>query len=464
MEQIAGLALEDLDGFKGRLIQPTDPVYDEARATFNGMIDKHPALIAQCAGVEDVRAALAFGRGNGLTIAIRGGGHSTPGYSTCDGGLVIDLRPMKEITIDPEARTARVQGGATWGDLDAATQEHGLAVTGGRVSDTGVAGLTLGSGSGWLSRFMGLSCDNLIGAEVVTPDGSVIKASEDENAELLWGLRGGGGNFGVVTDFEFNLAEVGHTILAGQLIHPRERAEEVMAFYRDFISETPDEVSGGVALISAPPAPFIPEEMRLKPITAVIVAYFGPPEEGEEALKPLREFGPPLIDMVQPMPYAALQKMIDEGAPQGIHEYFRIDYIEELSDDAIRTLVGAAGKTPSPMSQIILEPLGGAQARFDEDHTALRRPQTPFAYHCLSLWPGEMPDEPNVAWAKEFSDAMRPFCTQQALPNFIAEDEGDSRLRLAFGEENYARLVALKDKYDPDNLLSLNQNIKPNGG
>jgi FAD/FMN-containing dehydrogenase len=454
-------AAQSLNGkFGGELIRPGDPNYDEARALFNGMIDRRPALIARCTSDDDVIAALAYARANELPLAIRGGAHSTPGYSTVDEGVVIDVAPMKTAEVDPARKTMRAGAGLTWGELDAASQEHGLAITGGRVSNTGVAGLTLGSGSGWLQRRCGLTADSLIGARLVTADGRVVRASEDENPELLWGLKGGGGNFGVVTEFEFKLHDVGPIILAGPQFYPRERAPELLAFYRDLITEAPDELSGGVALIHGPPLDFVPEEIRGKPVVGIIVCYAGDPEEGEKVIKPLRDLGP-AADMVGPMPYVALQQMLDAGSPKGSHEYFKIDFLRELPEEAIEAMVGAAAKTPSPMTQVVLEPLGGAMSRVPADSAALPRPDVPFAYHCLSLWPDGMPDEPNIEWARSFAAAMEPWSVGAAYANFVAEDEGEARLKASYGPEKFARLVALKDEWDPDNVFRLNHNVPP---
>ena len=298
----------------GDVVTPEDPSYEEARRVWNGMIDCHPALIVRCATTQDVAAAVNFGRDNDLTISVRGGAHSTPGYSTCNGGIVIDVQPMNRVEVDAGAKTARVGGGARWADVDAATQEHGLAVTGGRVSTTGVAGLALGSGSGWLERVYGVTCASLRSAEVVVSDGSLVKASADENADLFWGLRGGGGNFGVVTEFEFNLHPVGPILTGGMLLFPRARASEIVRLYRDFIAAAPDQVCGGLAFITAPPEEFVPEDMRGKPAVGITYCYVGPPEEGEEAVRPLREAGP-VVDMIQPMPYTAIQQMLDDGQP-----------------------------------------------------------------------------------------------------------------------------------------------------
>jgi FAD/FMN-containing dehydrogenase len=450
---------------EGEVIAPEDASYEEARKVWNGMIDRHPALVVRCASTDDAVAALNFGSDNDLLVSVRGGAHSTPGYSTCDGGIVIDLGPMHAVTVDPESRTARVQGGANWGQVDAATQEHGLAVTGGRVSDTGVAGLTLGSGSGWLERPYGITASSLRSAEVVTADGRVVRASADENSDLLWGLRGGGGNFGIVTEFEFDLHPVGPIVLGGMLAFPRPQAGEVARAYRDFMEQAPEQVCGGLAMITAPPEEFVPEEARGKPAVGIIFCYAGPPEEGDEHLRRLRASLPePVLAMVQPMPYVALQQMLDAGNPHGIREYFKIDWLGELSDEAIDTAVERAETMPAPFAQVILAPMGGAVARTDNDALALSVPDAPWAYFALTMWmdPGE--DEQNIAWTRGFNEAMQKFgLGRTAMPNFISADEGIMRLRDTYGEEKFERLVALKRKWDPDNVFRMNQNIDPAG-
>jgi hypothetical protein len=448
--------------FGGEVITPEDSSYEEARRVWNGRIDRHPALVAQCSSTEDVAAAVNFGRDNDLIISVRGGGHSTPGYSTCDGGIVINLQPMNRVRVDPDARTARVQGGAVWADLDAASQEHGLAVTGGRVSDTGVGGLSLGSGSGWLERMYGVTCESLVSAEVVVADGSVVRASANENADLFWGLRGGGGNFGVVTEFEFRLQPVGPILAGGMLVYPRAQAREVVRLYRDFIAQAPDQVCGGLAMITAPPEEFVPESMRGQPAVGIVYCYVGPPEEGEEALRPLRESVAPIVDMVQPMPYTAIQQMLDAGNPYGIREYFKIDWLRELPDEAIDVVIEQAEQLPAPFGQLILAPMGGAVARTDNSALALSVPDAPWAYFCLSMWMDLEEDDRNVAWTRGFAEAMRPFgIGTAALPNFIEPDEGFAKLRESYGEDKYARLVELKKKWDADNVFQLNQNIAP---
>ena len=462
------LAIDDatIEGLRsavgGEVITPEDASYDEARKVWNGMIDRHPALIVRCTSTDDVVAAINFGRDNDLVVSVRGGAHSTPGYSTCDGGIVIDLGPMNSVEVDSDARTARAQGGANWGHVDAATQEHGLAVTGGRVSDTGIGGLTLGSGSGWLERPYGITASSLRGAEVVTADGRVVRANGDENSDLLWGLRGGGGNFGIVTEFEFDLHPVGPIVMGGMLAFPRPQAREVARAYRDFMEQAPDQMCGGLAMITTPPEDFVPEEARGKPAVGIIFCHIGSPEEGEQALQELLSKLPePVLKMVQPMPYVALQQMLDAGNPHGIREYFKIDWLNQLSDDAIDTAVELAERMPAPFAQVILAPMGAAVARTDNDALALTVPDAPWAYFALTMWMDPAEDQQNIAWTREFHEAMQQFGLNMALPNFIQADEGIMRVPEIYGEAKYAKLIALKKKWDPDNLFRLNQNIDP---
>jgi len=334
---------------------------------FNGMIDRRPALIARCTSADDVVAALAAARTTGTAVSVYGGGHGVTGAAVVDGGLCIDLREMHAVTVDPAAKVARVEAGCTWGEVDAATQAHALAVTGGRVSTTGVAGLALGSGSGWLERKFGFVCDNLVRAEVVTADGRQVVASESEHPELFWGLRGGGGNFGIVTAFHLQLHDLGPTVLGGMLMYPAPMAPDLVRFYRDFMTDAPDEVCSGLAFICAPPEEFVPEPVRGHPIVVVLALYAGPVADGEAALRPLREFGPPALDMVGEMPYVAVQQLLDPPNPKGMRNYWTADFYDALPDEAIDLLVGRATQPVSPMSQMILVPGGGAVARVDEE-------------------------------------------------------------------------------------------------
>ena len=457
-----GAALADhLRGtFSGDLIQPGDPGYEDARLVKNAMIDRHPALIARPGDENGVAAVIGLARERGLPLAVRGGGHSVSGHSTCDGGIVLDMSSFRSIEVDPAAKIARAGGGVVWGELDDATQRHGLAVTGGRVSNTGVAGLTLGSGSGWLERTHGLTPDSLMSARVVLADGSVVTASDFQNEDLFWALRGGGGNFGVVTEFTYALHEVGPMIRAGMLLYPRAMAREVLRHYRDWIEDAPREVGGGAALICAPPHDPVPAEVQGKPMVGVIVAYFGALEDAEEALRPMTEFGPPAMAMVDVMPYTALQMMLDEGFPPVARSYFKAEFMDELSDEAIDDLIVAAAEPTSPMSQVLLEPMGGAILDTAAEETALAVRDVKWCYHCLTVWMPEMgPDDVHVAWARNVAAMLGPYTRPGVYLNYTSDDDQE-RVRSTF-QQHHDRLVAVKDRYDPTNLFRLNPNIEP---
>jgi FAD/FMN-containing dehydrogenase len=456
----SGTKVSGIPGFEGRLHAPGDAEYDVARAVFNAMIDRCPAVVAVCGSTADVVAAVNYARDEGLPLSVYGGGHAVTGAAVCDDGVCLDLRGMKGIEVDPAARTARADAGLNWGEFDAATQEHGLAVTGGRVPDTGIAGLALGSGSGWLERKLGFTCDNLLAAEVVTADGQVVTASATENPDLFWGLRGGGGNFGVVTSFLLQLHAVGPIVLGGLLVWPAPMANDVARFWRDFMLSAPDEVGGALAFITAPPADFVPEPVRGHPILGCVVCYAGDLAEGEEVLRPLREFGPPPLDLLGPMPYTAVQDLITEANPHGRRNYWSADFLDELSDDAIDTFVEHATNPVSPFSQMLVIPGGGAIARVPEDATAFGARTAPFNTHFLSMWESEADDEKNIAYTRAIAAAMKPWTSGRAYLNFIG-DEGLHRIEASFGAEKYARLQELKSKWDPNNLFSHNQNIKP---
>jgi FAD/FMN-containing dehydrogenase len=453
----------ELRGTDARVIGPDDPGYDEARAVWNGMIDRRPALIARCTGTADVIAAVAYARENGLLVAVRGGGHNVAGFGTCDGGLVIDLSPMRDVRVDPDAGTALVGPGALWADLDRESLAVGRATTGGLVSHTGVAGLTLGGGIGWLMRSHGLSCDNLVAADVVTASGEVVHAAEDENADLLWALRGGGGNFGVVTSFEFRVHPLNPIIYGGPVFFPLERAADVLRFWRDWARTHPDELTTMAAFVAAPPAPFVPADLQGTLVLGIALCYTGPHEEGEALVRPLRDLGP-AIDVVGPMPYAALQGMFDEGAKHGLHSYWKTDYLASLADGAVDAYVEHAAEMASlsPLNQVHIHHVEGAVARVPEDATAFSHRTTPFVTNIIGLWPGDMPADPNIEWVRRFWDALQPWSTGVPFVNFLGE-EGNDRVRAAYGPEKYARLAALKQRYDPGNLFRLNQNILPAG-
>jgi hypothetical protein len=445
--------------FAGTLIGPDDDGYDDARRVYNAMIDRRPALIARCESVSDVAAALAHARAHEMEVAVRAGAHAAPGFATTDGGLVIDLSPLKAIHVDPARRIAWVQPGVLWGELDAATQEHGLAVTGGRVSSTGVAGFTLGSGSGWLERKMGLAADNLRAARVLTADGRVVTASATENPDLFWAIRGGGGNFGIVVEFEFSLRPVGPIVLGGMLLWPRDRAAEVMRAYRDLMAEAPDALCGGLALMSAPPMPMVPYELQGRPAVGVLVLYDGELERGAEHLAPLRALDP-VVDAVAPMPYCALQSMMDGGHPEELRDYFRAAFLDELSDAAIDTILAGVEGAPSALSTVILQPLGGAFGRVGEMDTALGHRDAQWAIQVLGQWLEPERDAGNRNWVRALTDALAPWSRPAGFPNFVAEG-GDAAVMVAYGAERHARLVEAKDRWDPTNVFRLNHNIRP---
>jgi FAD/FMN-containing dehydrogenase len=449
------------EGFAGEILTPQDgPRYDEARHVFNAMFDRCPAVIARATSTADVVAALAFARRAALPLAVRGGGHSVAGYSTIDDGIVLDLGPMRRVDVDPVARRARVQAGATWGDVDAATQEHGLATTGGRMTTTGVAGFTLGSGSGWLERLHGLAADNLDSAEVVTAAGRVLTASEDEHPDLFWGLRGGGGNFGIVTEFEFRLHPVGPVVYGGLVLHPRERAPEVCRFFRDFMATAPREVGAGIVLFHAPPAPFVPAELQGRPAVAVFAAYWGSVDAGERVLAPLCEFGAPPVSLLQPMPYVEFQALTDAGNPPGRRNYWRSELLPEFPDDAIDALIACAATATSPSSVVVMGPTGGAVADVPDAATALSGRSASWLYHCYGIWTDPTEDDRHVAWVRATEATMRPW-TMAGMPLNFVSDVDQERVRRTFGAEKHPRLVALKDTYDPDNVFAMNQNVRP---
>jgi FAD/FMN-containing dehydrogenase len=456
VQQAATIDLADLEaGFRGRLIGPESDDYDDARRVWNGAIDRRPGCIARCSGVADVVEAVRFGRERGLTLAVRGGGHSIPGHSVCDDGLVIDLSPMQGVWIDPGARVARVQGGVTWGVFDREAALHGLAVTGGQITHTGVAGLTLGGGIGWLMRKHGLACDNLISADLVTSDGVTLRAAADENDDLFWGLRGGGGNFGVVTSFEFALHPVG-LILGGLTMHPAERGRDLLRAYREFAASAPDEVTAYVVFTTAPPLPFIPEQIHGRPVCALAACYAGPIDQGEQVLRPLREQDP-IVDLFQPMPYPALQGLLDPGAPPGDSYYIKGEYFAGLGDDLVDTLVDGALARPGPLCEIHVGQMGGAVARVPGDATAVGHRDANYALTLVGRWQEPAHADEHVAWVRGLSQAVESSSIG-AYVNFLG-DEGESRVRYAYGEETFGRLAELKRRYDPDNVFRLNQNI-----
>ena len=444
--------------FAGRLIRPDSGDYDEARTLFNAMVDKRPAVIAQCAGPEDVAAALRLGRERGLEIAVRAGGHSVAGTSLCDDGLVIDVRPMRQVEVDPARRTARVGAGCTWSELDRATQEHGLATTGGRVSSTGVTGLTLGGGSGWLERRHGLACDNLLSVELVTADGAPITASEDEHPELFWALHGGGGNFGVVTALTFRLHPVGPEVLAGLLLYHAERGRDLLRLTRDFMADAPDEFGPALAYLTVPPEEELPAHLHDRLAVAIVLCYTGPVADGERLIEPFRALGPE-ADLVGPVAYSDFQCSIDD--PPGYRNWWTAEYLHEATDEAVDVIHAHALRTPTPApAQSFIVPWGGAVARVGEDQTPLTQRDATWVVHPFALWADPAADDAVIGWARGFRDAVRPFASGGTYLNFIG-DEGEDRVRAAFGEQKYRRLTAIKARYDPANVFRGNQNIKP---
>jgi FAD binding domain/Berberine and berberine like len=454
------MALTTLPGsFRGELIRPGDPSYDEHRKVWNGSIERSPAVIARCAGTPEVVDAVELARESGLPTAVRGGGHSFPGHSTCDDGIVIDLGKMKTITVDRDARTARVEAGVLLGELDAATQAHGLAVPAGIVTHTGVAGLTLGGGIGWMHRKYGLTVDQLVSATMVTVGGEVVRASDTENAELFWGLRGGGGNFGVVTEFEFRLNELGPTVLAGPIFWLIEDSPDVLRFYRDWIAEAPNELMTIVMHRKAPPLDFVPSELHGRLIVGVVCCWSGDLEEGEKAIRPLREFASPVLDLCEPKPFVEHQAMLDPSFPHGRWYYMRSCDVAELTDEVIDITVEHSMRIRSPLTSFPIWQLGGAIREVGEEETAFGGRGVGHTFNITAVTEGEEGFEQEREWVRGFWSALEPF-HESVYVNFLME-EGQDRIRDAYGPAKYERLQALKREYDPDNLFRLNQNIPP---
>jgi FAD/FMN-containing dehydrogenase len=444
---------------RGELIRPDDPGYDEARKIWNAMIDRRPGLIARCAGAADVKEAVTFAREHSLPVAIRGGGHNIAGNAICDGGLVIDLSRMKSVNVDPQARRAWVGPGATLGDFDHEVQAFGLATPLGINSTTGVAGLTLGGGFGWLSRKYGMTIDNLVAAQVVTADGKIVLARAEQNPDLFWGIRGGGGNFGVVTSFEFQLHPVGPEVLAGLIVFPFDQAKAVLRQYRDFVETMPDEMSVWVVTRQAPPLPFLPTEVHGKEVVVLAAFYAGDISEGQKLIEPLRRFGTPHGEHVGPVPYTAWQQAFDPLLTPGARNYWKSHNFTQLSDGAIDSIIEYAGRLPSPQTEIFLGLIGGQASRVAPDATAYAHRDTKWAMNVHGRWESAAEDERCIAWAREFFDKSAPYAAGGVYVNFLTEDES-GRVEAAYGP-NYDRLVALKNKYDPTNLFHMNQNIKP---
>jgi FAD/FMN-containing dehydrogenase len=444
--------------FAGQILRPGDPGFDEARAVWNGMFDRRPAMILRCRTTEDVVAAVGVARTTGLEVAVRAGGHSLSGQSTTEGGLLIDLSPMRGIEIDTERRLARVEPGVTWSELDAATGALGLATTGGLIPSTGVAGLTLGGGIGWLMRKHGLACDNLVGAEVVTADGRRIQASAAGDPELLWGLRGGGGNFGIVTSFELWLHPVS-TVLGGLMLFPIDRGREVLRTYRSWVETLPDDFTTLAAVAAAPPAPFVPRQLVGQPVVAILGCFVGDIEAGQELLAPIRA-QEPLADVFGPMPYPALQAMLADGAPAGLRSRTSSGYLADLDDELIDVILGLGAALPTPLSQIHLHQMGGAVARVGEADTAFGHRRAAWTYNLLATWEDPSDDERSTRWVANLVAAVRPHATGGVYVNFLGAGEED-RVRSAYDATTYRRLAELKRRLDPENLFRRNHNIPP---
>jgi FAD/FMN-containing dehydrogenase len=455
--------IQDLrETVRGDVLAPTDDGYAEASAVWNGVhAGRTPAVVVRCTGAADVIAAVGFARGNDLPIAVRGGGHSIAGFSTVDDGIVIDLSPMRDVHVDPAKRRATVAGGATWADVDHETQAHGLATTGGLISTTGVAGFTLGGGIGWTMRRFGLACDNLAAAEVVTADGRLVRASEHENPELLWGLRGGGGNYGIVTQFELDLHPLGPVIYGGPVFYPADAAPELLRAFRAWAVDVPDEITALVNLTTAPPLPVIPEEWHGRKVVAFIAASTGPVEEAEAIVRPVREVAEPIADLLGPMPYGVLQSLLDPLWPKGIQAYFKSANLARLDEELIDRLCELHQAAPGAQCELHVHQMGGAVGRIPEGATAFDDRSMPFLLNAVTGW-----SEPDVgpahrSWARTAIDATGSAATGRSYVNFLG-DAGAARS--AYGEAAYARLVALKDDYDPTNVFQRNQNIAPTAG
>ena len=457
---IDGGAVDELQtSFRGELVRPDDAGYDEHRKVWNGSIDRRPALIARCTGVADIRAAVRLARSQDLLVAVRGGGHSFPGLSVCDDGMLIDLGLMKGIRVDPEGRTARVQAGVLLGELDRETQEFGLAVPSGIVTHTGMAGLTLGGGIGWDMRTYGLTIDQLLSVDVVTANGELVRASADQNADLFWGVRGGGGNFGIVTEFEFKLNPVGPYVMAGPVFWPMEDAPEVLRFYRDWIADCPDELMTIAVQRRAPALPIVPPDLVGKLVVAVVACYAGPVEDGERVVRPLKEFGSPLLDLCRPKPFLEHQRMFDPSFPHGWSYYVKSCDVASLDDDVIDIVVERGRRITSPVTSVALWQMGGAVGRIDDGATAFNGRQAGFTFNINGNSKTADGFDAERQWARDYWSALAPHHTSVYV-NFLME-EGEERVRQAYGAGKYDRLKALKRKYDPTNFFTLNQNIKP---
>jgi hypothetical protein len=436
-------------GFCGQVLLPEDTGYDSARRIWNASIDKHPGLIARCSEAADVVRAVKFSRANNLLVAVKSGGHNVAGRALCDDGIVIDLSATNRVSVDAELRAVRVQAGALLGDVDRETNPHGLVVPTGVVSKTGIAGLTLGGGTGWLARKYGLTCDNVVSCEVVTAEGDLVTANNEINADLFWGLRGGGGNFGIVTSFLYRAHPVS-TVLGGVIAYTRDQAAALLRYYRDFMPAAPDELTAYAGLISMPDG---------TPAVGVMACYCDDLTEGERVLKPLRAFGSPVFDAIQPMPFPTMQKLVDEMSPDSTHNYWRSTFIRDFSDEVIDLIIEHGNRMESRLSRIVIQFFGGAAGRVAPADTAFAQRQAEYNVGIETQWTDAAESEKHIGWTRTLSDALRPYSSNGYLLNFIGDEEPDT-IRAAFGS-NYARLVELKTKYDPTNFFSLNQNVAP---
>lgn len=456
---IVGLA----SSIRGQLIQPADREYDQSRAIWNGMIDRRPAVIARCLDQDDVLAAVIFARDNQIRVSVRGGGHGVSGNAVCDGGLVIDLSSMTEVGVDPDRRIVRAGAGVLLGHLDRATQAFGLAVPAGTVSETGIAGLTLGGGMGWLMRQHGLTCDNLIGVDMVTAAGALLNADDETYPNLMWGLRGGGGNFGIVTSFEYQGHPVGPTVLAGFVLHPIEQARAFLEFYSQYVEGAPDRLTTIGVIRMMPPVASVPDELHGVRVVGTGVCYVGDVDQGRSLLQPLREFGSPLVDTIEPTQFVDHQAVLDQGAPAGLHYYEKSENLPALTPSLIDTLVDHGQMMSSPYAYVGLFQLGGAVSQVDENDTAYTQRDAAFSLVISAGWEGPQRTNRHVEWVRSLWNAVVPFSAGGGYINFMSHDDGDDRVKAAYGPAKYQRLVDLKNTYDPENFFRLNQNIKPTG-
>jgi FAD/FMN-containing dehydrogenase len=442
----------------GDVITPDDAEYDEARRVYNAMIDRRPAAVVRCDGPSDVAAAVRIAGDSGLDLSVRGGGHSAPGFGTNDGGIVVDLSLLQAVEVDPARRTARAGGGCTWKGFNEATHAHGLATTGGIIGSTGIGGLTLGGGIGYLARKCGLTCDNLQSAEVVTAGGETVVASEEENADLFWALRGGGGNFGAVVTFEYRLHPLDQ-VYGGPVVYPADRAEDVMRFYREYILNAPEELGGFLGLHLAPPLPFLPEQWHFKHVCLMVLCWSGPLEQGEKAVRPFLEAAEPIACQLGPMPYPALNVAFDDLLPKGLQHYWKASFARELSDGAIKVHSEHGAKVPSIQTAVHLYPIDGAVQRVAADDTAFAYRDVAFSPVIAGMWENPADNERNIAWVRRYHDALRPYSVEGGYINFMDSDDQD-RVHDNY-RGNYARLASIKAKYDPKNVFHVNQNIQP---